>query len=336
MKRIFIAWGRETELSKYLAKALEADFKQIYVKKIAGIRLPALIQYIIQGIWTVIILLLYRPKVVIVQNPPIFAPFLILIYTKIFRAKLMIDTHTAGFLDKKWINFYPLFKFTARRAHLNTCHNYKNLEILNSWGVKPAMVLQFFNPQYNAEKINKPLINQDLEEKIKKSNLPIMMVNRFANDDDWETVIRTAHFIPEATFFITGQPSNKIKKIIKKENLNNIFLTGYLKHNEFIKLMNKCAIVLAFTLRPDTVLWSIREILALKKPFITTNNEVLRHYFGEVGLFVDPRKPEELKKRIIFAIENEKELREKQKEFLKKDQKRWNKEILEVKKYLGI
>lgn len=333
MKKIFIVWGRETALSKYIAQSLGAGFKQIYVKRVLFFNLPAFFRYIIQGFWTVGVLLKERPKLVIVQNPPIFAPLLVLSYCRIFGAKLMIDSHTAVFLDKKWQYFHRLFKFIAKRADLNTCHNYKNLEILKKWKVEPAMVFQFYNPDYSAI-IKEKMTDEKLEEALTKYAFCIIMVNRFEQDDDWRSVVKTAQKMPNFTFFITGD-SSKIKKGELSNKPENVFFTGYLEYDEFIKLMSKANAVISLTKRKDTVLWSIREIMALKKPFITSDSEVLRHYFGEVGEFTN-HDPDDMKKKLEKVISQEKEVQKKIDKFLEKDKKRWRNELEQIKNILNI
>jgi len=330
-KKIFIVWGREMQLSNNLGQALGAEVKQVYHQKIWGIKIPAAIRYLTQGLITLFILFKNMPRVVIAQNPPTFAPLTILIYCKLAGAKLIIDSHTAAFLDDKWFKFYSLFKFVAKYAVLNSCHNYKNLEILKSWGVEPTMVMQFYNPVYDLEKLNQPMQDEKIDKAIKDGNITVMMVNRFANDDDWQTVIKTAELMSETKFFITGD--FKQSKIELKKLPSNVILTGYLNHDEFLKLMWRSSVILAFTLRRDTVLWSIREIMALNKPFITTDSEVLKHYFNDVALFAKS-DAKELKEKILQAIANEDDIKNKIKIFLEKDKLRWKNEILKYKTYL--
>lgn len=316
------------QLSNNLGKALGSDVKQVYYQKIWGIKIPVILRYFAQGVTTLFILFKNRPEVVIVQNPPALAPLTVLLYCKLSGAKFSIDSHTAAFLDDKWVKFHWLFRFAAKRACFNSCHNFKNLEILKAWGVKPSMVMQFYNPVYDLTALNQPMHDAKIGRLVEACNLPIMMVNRFADDDDWETVVKTAELMPEANFFITGDYEQK--KIVEKQLPNNVILTGYLKHDEFLKLMHRSRVILAFTLRRDTVLWSIREIMALNKPFVTTDSEVLRHYFGRVGLFTKSDALE-LKERILEAKSQEVQIKEKIKAFLIEDKKRWDSEIAEYK-----
>jgi len=333
MRRIFIVWGRETEHSRRLAQGLSAELRQIYYKKIGSYSLPAFFRYVFQAVETLLILFKEKPAVVIVQNPPVFAPLTAWLYCLAAGASLAIDSHTAAFLDKKWVNFHGLFKFVARRAIVNACHNHKNLEILLGWGVEPAIVMQPSNPKYDLEKLNQPLENKKLTEVLSASRLPIIMANRFASDDDWRTVIETAALMPEADFFVTGDLVQADLKAVKMPD--NLILTGYLEHNEFLKLMSRAKVALAFTLRPDTVLWSVREAMALAKPFVTTDSEVLRRCFGEPGIFVKLKRPEELKEKILEAVRREEEIKEKIKIFLEKDKLRWSEEIEAFKNQLN-
>lgn len=330
-KNIFVIWGREVKHSQYLAMALGARPVQIYYDKIWGMNISWPVRYVVQTLATWLVLFKERPNIVYVQNPPAIAPLACLVYCKLFRAKLMIDTHTAAFLDKKWMRFYWLFKFVARQADLNSCHNYKNLEILKSWGVQPTMVLQASNPEFSESELQKPLAEAKLEALLRTGKPSVLMVNRFANDDDYLTVIKTAKLMPEMTFFISGNYAKA--KDLPNVLPDNVCLTGYLDHSEFMKLMYRSKVVLAFTRRADTVLWSVREILALRKPFVTTDSEVMRHYFSEVGLFASS-EAQDIKEQIELAIAKEKELTGKMEDFLSQDRVRFNIDIDNINKIL--
>ncbi|MBU2028852.1 glycosyltransferase [Patescibacteria group bacterium] len=327
MKKVFLIWAREIKLSEFLAKSLETEVVVSYKKKWRGFNIPIILRYLIQGADSYIKLRKIQPKIIFVQNPPIMAVLLAYIYCRFNKGThYIIDTHTAGFLDKKWIFFHPLHRFLARRALYNTAHNYKNLEILKQWGINHSRVLQFYNPLKNEILDDKAILPERLERKISlKLGYKIFMVNRFANDDAWREVIATARLMPWALFFITGD-AYKISDSLKKIFPANVILTGYLDHKVFSLLMHRCDIILALTKREDTVLWSLREIMALGKPFVTSDTEVLQHYFSEVALF-SSHKPEELKKRIKEAWNKRFEIKGQIEMFLKKDQGRWQNDI---------
>jgi len=323
MKKVFLVWAREVKLSEFLGKSLDAKIIVSYRKKWNGFNIPVALRYIIQAIDSWKRLRKIRPNIIFVQKPPIFAVLVAYFYTRFNDASYIIDTHTAGFLDKKWMFFHWLHKFLAKRALLNTVHNFKNEEYLKRWGIRNSYVLQFYNPQ--REEILKE--NEKLPEFVNKKlsgqlGMKIFMVNRFAGDDAWREVIETAKLMPEALFFITGDYT-KLKTI---EAPRNVVFTGYINHRKFIKLMDKCDVVLALTKRQDTVLWSIREIMALNKPFVTTGSEAIRHYFKDVALFSD-MKSQDLKEKISLAWSSRFEIKGKIENFLLQDKKRWDKDM---------
>lgn len=328
MKRIFIVWGRELEHSRYLAEALDCRLKQIYRKKIGKINLPVWTRYLWQGCQTIFILIKERPSLVVVQNPPVFLPLVVAVYSSLFGAKFIVDTHTVFFLDKKWIFFHGLFRAVAKRAILNTCHNDKNLEILKKWNIK-SMVVGPHMPKYDLNKLAEELVDKDLSAAIKRASLPIMMVNRFANDDEWRLVIETAGIMPEATFFITGDVPKSLENT-KKEAPQNVFFTGYLNHDEFMKLMWRCRVVLSLTKRKDTVLWSIGEALSMAKPFVTSDTEALIKYCGEAGIFTKAT-PEDLKNNIKKAVSESEVRKDILKKFFEDYRKNWQNKIQEIK-----
>jgi hypothetical protein len=330
MKKVFLIWVREVKLSEFLAQSLGAELIISYKKKWKGWNIPVVLRYIFQGIDSYLKLRKIRPQIIFVQNPPITAVLLAFIYCRFNRGtRYIIDTHTAGFLDRKWIFFHPLQRFLARRALYNTVHNYKNLEIVKQWGITNSGVLQFYNPRKDEILNERATLPERLERKISlKLGTKIFMVNRFANDDAWREVVETARIMPWAFFFITGD-SEKISDQLKKTFPANVILTGYLNHAAFISLMHRCDIVLALTKRPDTVLWSIREIMSLGKPFIASNTEVLRHYFGGVAIF-SSHDPKELKKKIKEAWAKRFEIKGQIEMFLEKDRKRWQEDIQRI------
>jgi hypothetical protein len=333
-KKAFVIWVQEVKLSEFLAREINAEIIISCKKYWGNFAIPIILRYVIQSFDTYKKLRKIRPEIIFVQNPPIVAVLVVYFYAKLNSATYIIDTHTAGFIDPKWIFFHPLHKFLAKRALWSTAHNYKNLEILKSWGIEKSSVLQFYTPTRSEILKEDTILPEELEKKLQKhAGLKVFMVNRFAGDDAWQEVIGTASLMPEALFFLTGN-DKKINSEIKKTFPQNVILTGYLKHTDFIGLMQHCDVILALTKRRDTVLWSIREIMALKKPFITSDSEVIRHYFSDVALFTD-HSPKDMAGKIQLAWETRTELAGKTKAFLEKDAIRWKNDILFIKKIIA-
>lgn len=330
MRKAFVIWVREVKLNEFLAHEIDAEVLISYKKKWGRFNIPFFVRYLIQGVDTYKKLKKIKPDIVFVMNPPITAVLTVYFYCQLNKARFAIDTHTAGFIDRKWVFFHWLHRFLAKKAILNTVHNYKNLEYLEKWGIKNSYVLQFYNP-LREEILDENLkLSQNLENKINNfSGIKVFMVNRFAGDDVWKEVTETARIMPEVLFFLTGDNSK-----IKYDFPENVILTGYLNHNEFMKLMDKCDVVLALTKRRDTVLWSIREIMALEKPFITSDSKTIKHYFSDVALFTN-HEPENMKAKILEAHEKTDLIKENIKNFLEKDAKRWKNDIIYISNALN-
>ncbi len=333
-RKAFVIWVEEVKLSEFMAREIDAEVIISCKKYWGGFVIPVFLRYLIQSLDTYRKLQKIKPQIIFVQNPPIVAVLVVYFYAKLNSADYVIDTHTAGFIDRKWIFFHWLHKFLAKRALWSTAHNYKNLEFFKKWGVENSSVLQFYNPT-QAEILNKNItLPPELENILTaKKELAVFMVNRFAEDDAWQGVAGTAKLMPDNIFFLTGN-DKKISAEIKNRFPENVILTGYLKHEQFIYLMNRCDVVLALTKRRDTVLWSIREIMALRKPFITSDSEAIRHYFSNVALFTN-HQPEDLKTKIQEAWNRRAEIEKNIIAFLEKDAIRWKNDILFINQIIN-
>ena len=73
--------------------------------------------------------------------------------------------------------------------------------------------------------------------------------------------------------------------------------------------------------------------MALEKPFVTTDSEVQRHYYGDVGIFAKS-DPEELRTKIYEALGKEEEIKNRERHFLIKDRKRWEENVEAMKGHL--
>jgi hypothetical protein len=67
--------------------------------------------------------------------------------------------------------------------------------------------------------------------------------------------------------------------------------------------------------------------MALKKPFVTSDSETIKHYFSDVALFTN-HKASDLAEKIQLAQAKKTEIEEKIDTFLKKDTIRWKNDIL--------
>ncbi len=329
---VFLVWPQEYELSQHLADKLNLKLLLIQAKNPNS---PLLFRYFNQSVRTIRWLTKNKPQFIFVQNPPLMACLIVYFYSFFHRqTRIGIDNHSVFFRSRKWKFFHSFSRPIAEKAVINTAHNKYDLRILKQWGVN-CREMQFINPIYRKSLTNAPLKNlhwKHWKKKLNQAKVSVLMVNRFAkDDDDYITVMRAAKKKPNWIFFITGD-SNKASQTELQFAPANVIFTGYLKHSEFLKLMQKCNIVLCLTLRENTILWSIREAMALRKVFVTSETKALREYFAGVGIFTERRSPKDLIGKIRYAVANTSIYQEKINSFLKNDSVRIKEEIVEIKK----
>ena len=303
----------------------------VWRANLAGALWKTPLRYLFQALDTARILREQRPKVVYVQLPPVFPLLQAWCYARRSGAQIIADNHSS-FLDGRWRLFHWLQKPLARRIRINLVHNEANAGLLRGWNAAGVMLLK--SPAVTAEEILDPAA--DISAFQKKLDAPglirVLMVNRFVMDDAWREVFAAARITPEARFFVTGDPMRA--GVTPDQVPDNMVLTGLLPKPEFIALMAACDVTLSLTLRRDTLLWSIRESLALDKPFVASRSPVMLAEFGSLGLFTD-HSPQDLRARILEAYAQRETRRDAMAEYIVQDQKRFLRQTREIQELLG-
>ncbi len=328
MKLAFVFWAppEACPRGKRFALALHAEAVFSHKNRLFGFKLPAPIRYVAQAVHTWRTLRRIRPEAVLVQTPPPFATALVCWYCVRRGIPFVTDNHTSAFLDPRWRIFHFLDRWLARRAALNLAHNEANLEILQSWGAQGPTLMK--SPAAAREE----LMTTDgdtacFQASLDTDALKVFMVNRFAEDDAFPQVFETARRMPEARFFVTGDPARAGKRFV--EAPDNVVITGFLDPSVFLRLMDACDVVLSLTLRPDTLLWSIRECLALGKPFVTSDSRVIHLEFDGYGVFTN-HEPADIGEKILEAHRGRDTFVPKMAEYIVADKRRWAAGIAEI------
>ena len=90
----------------------------------------------IVSIRTFKILIREKPAIIFVQNPPIIAPLVAYLYTKIRKSKFVIDSHTGALLAPWWKWSLPLHAFLSRRALITIVTNKYLNDMVRAWRAK--------------------------------------------------------------------------------------------------------------------------------------------------------------------------------------------------------
>lgn len=332
---VFLLWTRPgyAHRPNALSRSLGAEKAHIYQERLWGFRPPTAVRYLAQCIRTLSFLFSRRPDVVFVQTPPFVLTFCAWVYCAASRAVFITDNHSSTFHDRRWRFFARADAFFSRRALINFAHNFKNLDILVSWGAANPMVL--LSPAQDREEIEASMepVSPELAARTGERATNVLVVNRFAVDDCWREAIATAALMPEATFFITGDPAVAMPAA-PTDLPSNVVLTGLLARGCFLDLMSRCDAVLALTSRKDTLLWSIREALGIGKPFAATDNEVIREQFGAYGVLTQ-NEPAALKAALEETLARREELVAAMPDYIARDKARWEADMTEIKRIMA-
>jgi glycosyltransferase involved in cell wall biosynthesis len=230
-------------------------------------------KYVLQTIHTLILCLRERPRVVFVQDPPIFASFSVYIYALL--AKLLfgqktgyvIDAHTGAFLHPWWRPFRWLQKIVYRRALAVIATNQTLAERVQSWNAHGIALAgpPIEIPQGDA---------MDLSDRFN-----LVLINSFSDDEPLAEAIEAASDLPDVHLYVTGNVRKAPTGMIENKP-DNVTFTGFLPDDDYLKLLRGADAVMALTYEDYTLQLGGMEAVAAGKPLITSDLSFLREYFS--------------------------------------------------------
>ncbi len=271
---LFLAWSSpgHTRRSELMARKLGIPLRRVYVLKMKLYLAP--IRYVIQAVLTLVTLLRERPKVVFVQNPPIFAPLFAWLYCVITGAGLIIDSHTDALQSPIWQWSLPLHRFLSRQALTTLVTNEHLCQIVKGWGAKSQIIVDVPS-EFPAGKPY-PL----------EHPFNIAMVSSFAPDEPLDKVVQVAKSLPSVGFYVTGDPVQGFKRL-PADLPPNLHLTGFLPDDEYYGLLRSVQTVMALTKEDHTMQRGACEAVWLGQPIVTSDWPVLRQTFHMGTVHVD-------------------------------------------------
>jgi len=264
-KITFVAWNI-TKRSKVLAEHLNAE---TITYRIPANRIFKLFNYPFLILLTFSELLHQKPDIIFVQLPPIQVSIPTYLYSKLFRKKLIFDTHsgiffTQGLHQRLYLRLYCKM---IKHINLNIVHN-ESIISRDCLRNTPSIVLECKIPFRPSEhKKNTPL--------------KLTVVCGYGKDEPIQEILQAAQLTPDIKFYLTGN-STKLKN---KRRPENVELTEYLSDIEYENFLQTTDIIIVLTTRPDTVLSGAYEAVGLEKPLITSNTKTLTQYFYKGTIF---------------------------------------------------
>jgi hypothetical protein len=274
MKSLFIAWKKDCTRSKNIANHFGA--KNIFVCPLDsdGSVIKTIIRYTLSFFSTSLILFKERADIIFTLNQPPFLISIVFLYSQLFGAKYVLDSHSAAFNDPKWAWFRFFYRFIAAKAFFNINTNSYHKSLVESWGGESFVIGD----------VPIPFKRQIPRRKVQDSSVAI--VASFMFDEPLEAVWEAANEIPDVNFHVTGNYKKADKKLIENKP-GNIILEGYLSREDYLSLLVSVKGVVALTTRDFTMQMGAYEALSLEMPIITSDWAILRESFGKGAVYVD-------------------------------------------------
>jgi glycosyltransferase involved in cell wall biosynthesis len=215
-----------------------------------------------------------KPNVIFVQNPPLFAPLTALLYSKLYDVRLILDSHTGVFLERKWRWLQFLHKYLVKRSAVSIVTNDYLGKKIESWGGK-----YFVFPDVPVEVSRKTKINNS-------STNTVLVVNSFSYDEPLEEVVKAARHMSQVSFAITGDVARCPAKLLQSIP-DNVEFTGFVSREEYINRLFSADVAVVLTTEDYTMQRGAYEAMSLGTPIITSDWPILKNTFFRGALHVD-------------------------------------------------
>jgi glycosyltransferase involved in cell wall biosynthesis len=271
---LFLAWARpsHTRRSVLLARRLNIPLRRVYALQMRPYLAP--IRYPVQAVQTLVTLFRERPRLVFVQNPPIFAPLFVWIYCALTGGRFIIDSHTDALHGPLWRWSWPLHRFLSRRAVTTLVTNTHLRKRVIGWGAHSLVVMDVPS-EFPAGSVY-PL----------QHAFNIAVASSFSADEPLAEVIAAAQSLPDVGFYVTGDPA-RADYPLPTTLPPNVHLTGFLSEEDYYGLMRSAQAVMVLTTVDHTMQRGACEAVWLGQPIITSHWPVLREAFHRGTLHVD-------------------------------------------------
>ncbi len=199
----------------------------------------------------------------------------------VLRYRLVVDRHSnfhlrtvhASGFEKR--TFYALSRYTVRNADLTIVTNESLRNLVDSMGGR-GFVLQDRPPRLEKGSVT------DLG-----PGHHIVLVASYATDEPLFEVMESARVVgPGVTIHVTGD-SRKAPTGLRESAPSNVRFTGFLSEEDYESLLMSSHGVLALTTLPETILCCAYEAVAVGKPLVVSDQNVLVEYFSRGAVATD-------------------------------------------------
>lgn len=300
---LFIAWSPRARAQRTRRIAALLDIESCFVHFLpVGRPLIAPLKYPIQVLATWRLLWHKRPRIVLVQNPPIIAVLVVALYTHLVGARYIIDSHTGALLGPRWQWSQGLHRWLSCHALATVVTNpFLCKVLLQGKGVASTRVLILEDPP--AEWCGRSSDFPPLP-----GSRQVVIPSSFNSDEPIQELLSAASLLPDISFAITGD-LHSLPAEVRAACPPNVRLTGWLSETDYSALLQSANVVVCLTTEDHTLLCGAWEALYAGQPLVTSEWPFLREAIPQGAVFT-PAISERIAEAIELAINNESQLRE--------------------------
>lgn len=290
---------------------------------ILQINAPRFVRYPYLILKTLRLLVRYRPKLLLVQNPSVVLTLSAVLLRGVFRYHLVVDAHNEGVKPfhshHNWL--LPVYSWIQKKTDLTIVTNDQLAKEVASNGGTPFVMEDPIPQMWATNTISLQ----------RKHN--IVFVCTFQKDEPYKEVIASARFLDRSTcIYITGN-YRKAPSYVIKEAPANIVFTGFLPEQEYVNLLHSSDAVMDLTLMQDCLVCGAYEAVALGRPLILSDTSALRNYFHK-GAVYTANASEAIASSLGEAIEKQSKLELEVKELKKELKTAWQIKFGELQRFL--
>lgn len=268
----FISWMRSCRRSDALAERLGGVSHLVHSQGRTR-NLPGPARYPGQAVTTLRHLVADRPGLVVVAAPPFPATLVVWAYSRIRRVPYVVDAHSGIFNDRKWRWARPISRMVSRGARVTIVTGEHYRGAVEGWGARAVVIGDV------------PVTFPDVAPADLGPGSHIVMPCSFAWDEPLAQVLAALREVPEITLHMTGNAAKAGDLLADPPG--NLRLTGFVAEDEYAALLRGADAVMVLTTRDHTMQRGGYEAMALGKPLITSDWDLLRETFAAGTIHVD-------------------------------------------------
>lgn len=263
----FVAWGAVAGRSAEIAEAIGGEARCFFPPAPAR-RPPVLVRYVLSAIGTVGYLLVRRPRVVVVTNPPIFAALVAYCCARVLGASVVMDSHPGGFGvqgDRVAARVQRLHRWLVSRVALVLVTDDTWSDKVRSWGGTATVV-------------HEAPADWDCPAPERHERPAVLVVGRFAADEPVDAVLEAARRLPTCDFALTGDPTS-CPTPVRQSAPGNVTFVGFLDPARYRAAVADTDVVVTLTTEPTSVMRAAYEAVYARRPLVVSDWPVGRELF---------------------------------------------------------